>query len=48
MSKGIQSSNTDFLICAAAVRRGCAIFTTDGDFEQFATVLPMRLHEPRG
>ncbi|SMP50152.1 hypothetical protein SAMN06295888_10661 [Desulfonatronum zhilinae] len=44
-SKGIQGSNTDFLICAAAVRHGLAIFTTDGDFPLFATCLPIVLHE---
>lgn len=41
---GIQGSNTDFLICAVARRRKLAIFTTDGDFERFAKVLPIRLH----
>lgn len=30
--KGVQGSNTDFLICAAAARRNMAIFTTDRDF----------------
>jgi predicted nucleic acid-binding protein len=46
-SRGIQGSNTDFLICAAAVRRKFAILTTDGDFSQFARVLPIQLHPPR-
>lgn len=46
-SKGVQGSNTDFLICAAALRRDCAIFTTDKDFVGFARVLPIRLHAPR-
>jgi predicted nucleic acid-binding protein len=31
-SKGIQGSNSDFLICAAAVRHGMSIFTNDNDF----------------
>jgi predicted nucleic acid-binding protein len=44
-SKGIQGSNTDFLICAVAVRHDLAIFTTDGDFRQFARCLPIVLHE---
>jgi predicted nucleic acid-binding protein len=44
-SKGIQGSNTDFLICAAAVRRDIAIFTTDKDFLRFAKCLPIALHE---
>lgn len=37
--------NTDFLICAAALRRDHAIFTTDGDFRHFARVLKLQLHE---
>lgn len=45
--KGIQGSNTDFLICAIAQRRGLAIYTTDGDFQHFAKVLKLALHEPR-
>ncbi len=44
-SKGIQGSNTDFLICAVAVRHDLAIFTTDGDFSLFAKCLPVILHE---
>lgn len=46
-AKGIQSSNTDYLICAAAVRRGYGILTTDTDFAHFARVLPIALHSPR-
>ncbi|HJX65084.1 MAG TPA: PIN domain-containing protein [Polyangia bacterium] len=46
-AKGIQGSNTDFLICAAAVRRGFGILTTDADFTHFARVLPIELHTPR-
>jgi len=44
-AKGIQGSNTDFLICAVAVRNDLAIFTTDGDFAMFAKCLPIILHE---
>ena len=44
-SKGIQGSNTDFLICAVAVRCDLAIFSTDGDFRHFAKCLPIVLHE---
>ena len=43
-AKGIQGSNTDFLICAVAARRRMAIFTTDGDFTEFRRVLPVTLH----
>ncbi len=46
-TKGIQGSNTNFLICAVAVRHDCAIFTTDGDFRHFAQCLPITLHEIR-
>lgn len=46
--KGIQGSNTDFLLCAVAQRRGLAIYTTDGDFRHYAKVLKLTLHEPRG
>ena len=42
--KGIQGSNTDFLICAVAERRNLPILTTDADFFQFASVLPITLH----
>jgi len=43
-AKGIQGSNTDFLICAVAVRHGFAIYTTDADFTHFGKVLPVVLH----
>ena len=45
--RGIQGSNTDFLICAAALRRDLAIYTTDGDFRHYAKVLRLELHQPR-
>jgi predicted nucleic acid-binding protein len=46
--RGIQGSNTDFLICAVAARSGFSIFTTDEDFQHFAGVLPIVLHESAG
>lgn len=46
-SRGIQGSNTDFLICAVAVRHDLAVFTTDGDFPRFAKCLPIVLHDIR-
>ena len=46
-SKGVQGSNTDFLICAIAVRHKTAIFTTDRDFTLFQLHLPIMLHRPR-
>jgi len=45
--RGIQGSNTDFLLCAVAMRRKLAMYTTDGDFRQYAKVLKLALHEPR-
>lgn len=42
--KGVQGSNTDFLICAVSSSRKMPIFTTDGDFAQFAKLLPIKLH----
>ena len=44
-TKGIQGSNTDFLICAVAVHHRLAIFTTDNDFARFAECLPIVLHK---
>lgn len=43
-ARGVQGSNTDFLICAAAERRNLPIFTTDTDFTRFARLLPIELH----
>jgi len=42
--KGIQGSNTDFLICAVAMRSSWSIFTLDDDFKDFAKVLSIRRH----
>jgi len=43
-SRGIAGSAVDFLLCAAAHRRGWAIFTIDRDFQNYARVLSVRLH----
>jgi predicted nucleic acid-binding protein len=43
--RGIQGSNTDFLICAIAARNEFAIFTTDADFAHFAKALPITLYD---
>ncbi len=43
-AQGVQGSNTDFLICAAAERRKLPILTTDADFSRFADILPITLH----
>ncbi|MEG4964176.1 MULTISPECIES: type II toxin-antitoxin system VapC family toxin [unclassified Microcoleus] len=42
-SNGVQGSNTDFLLCAVAHRRGYSIFTTDKDFENFRSHIPVVL-----
>lgn len=47
-TKGVQGSNTDFLICAVAIRKGLPIFTLDGDFAHFAKYLPIELHSAEG
>src|ERR1019366_348605 len=45
--RGLQSTGTDLLICAVAVRHGLKIFTTDTDFAAYARHLPIKLHLPR-
>lgn len=42
-ARGVAGSAIDFLICAAAHRRGWSILTTDHDFQNYASVLPLRL-----
>ena len=44
-AKGIQGSNTDFLICAIANRNKLSIFTTDKDFELFSKHIEIVLHK---
>ena len=44
--QGIQGSNTDFLICAAAANRNYAIFTTDHDFSRFRAAVGVTLFSP--
>jgi predicted nucleic acid-binding protein len=46
-AKGIAVFAIDLLICAAAIKRGWAIFTTDPDFATYGKVLPVKLHRPR-
>lgn len=45
--KGVQGSNTDFLICAAAEKHHMAILTTEADFKLFQQHIPVSLHLPR-
>ena len=42
-TKGVQGSNTDFLICAAAHARKLPILTTDKDFTLYRKHLPIEL-----
>lgn len=44
-SKGIQGSNTDFLICAVSLRKAYPVLTADRDFESFESVLGIKLFE---
>lgn len=46
-ARGVQASNTDFLLCAAASRRKLGILAVDRDFEMLAPHLPIALHRPR-
>lgn len=46
-TKGIAVFAVDLLICAVAMKRGWAIFTTDPDFATYAKALPVKLHRPR-
>lgn len=45
MIKGIQGSNTDFLICSVAYLENLEIFTTDLDFRKYKKYLPIELFE---
>ena len=43
MKKGIQGSNTDFLLCSVAYLENLEIFTTDLDFKNYRKYLPIEL-----
>jgi predicted nucleic acid-binding protein len=43
-TRGIQGSNTDYLICALALRLNLPVFSVDHDFGRYARVLDVRLH----
>jgi predicted nucleic acid-binding protein len=43
---GVQGLNTDFLLCAVALRRKIPVFTTDKDFDRYAVVLGLQLYRP--
>jgi hypothetical protein len=46
--KGVGVSIVDILLCAVAMKREWAIFTTDPDFLNYSKVLPLATHSPRG
>ena len=46
-ARGLQASNTDFLICAVALKRDLAVFTTDHDFDRLSSILKVHLHPTR-
>jgi len=46
--KGVQGSNTDFLLCAIAFHRNLEIFTIDNDFEKFQKFIPIKLYKILG
>ena len=41
--RGVQGTATDFLLCAAGSIDDLPIYTTDRDFELYATLLPIKL-----
>ena len=43
-AKGLQGSNTDFLLCSVSVRHGIPLLTTAVDFSRYARVAPVALH----
>jgi len=44
-NKGIQGSQTDYLICAVAYRYSLEIFTCDNDFNYYRKYLPVKLYK---
>jgi predicted nucleic acid-binding protein len=44
---GIQGSNTDFLLCAISTHHRMPIFTTNKDFTNLQSVLPIEIHKIR-
>ena len=43
-ARGVQGSNTDYLICALALRLRVPVFSVDRDFGRYAGILGVRLH----
>jgi len=47
-AKGLQGSNTDFLLCAVSARHRMPLLTADDDFLRYARVVPLVLHAASG
>ncbi|WP_219722160.1 hypothetical protein [Deinococcus planocerae] len=47
-SRGIQGSNTDFLIYACSARWDMPVMTKDADFRRFAEHVPVKLYARPG
>jgi predicted nucleic acid-binding protein len=47
LNKGIQGSQTDYLICAIAYRYNLEIFTEDNDFNNYKKYLPIKLYQTK-
>ena len=43
-ARGVQGSNTDYLICALALRLRLPVFSVDRDFGRYADILGVGLH----
>lgn len=46
-SKGIQGSNSDFIICACSMHWRMPILTKDKDFPRYQKFIPIELAKPR-
>lgn len=46
-SKGLQGSNTDFLICSLCIRNSFPLYTMDNDFNLLSQYIPIGLHKIR-
>jgi predicted nucleic acid-binding protein len=45
--KGVQGSNTDFLICAISTNHNWPIFTLDQDFYHFQKLIAIKIYKAR-
>ena len=47
-AKGLQGSNTDFLLCAVSDLHQMPLLTTDRDFLRYAKLIPVAVHPVTG